>query len=181
MSNPLNPGGPTTSALGAAGRPTLTSLLTLKYPQSIIVLDSYDEASKAVDFLADQKFPVDQLCIVGTDLKTIERVTGRKTWGSVLLQGATSGVFMGLLVGLMLSLFTQGSMLAMILAGVVFGVLFGAVSSAMGYAMSGGKRDFNSIAQTVATKYEVLGEHKVAAQARELLTQMPGQRAKMFE
>lgn len=162
-------------------RPAITSLLTLKYPQPVATYDTYEQAQQAVDHLADQKFPVEQLCIVGTDLRTIERVTGRKTWGSVLLQGATSGVFMGLFVGLMLSLFTQGPLVAMVLAGVMFGVLFGAVSSALGYAMSGGHRDFNSITQTVATRYEVMGEHKVAAQARESLAQRPGERSRMFE
>lgn len=35
--------------------------------------------------------------------------------------------------------------------------------------------------QTVATKYEVLCEHKVAAQAREMLLQAPGARAAAFE
>ena len=47
--------------------------------------------------------------------------------------------------------------------------------------MSRGKRDFTSVTQTVATKYEVLCEHKVAAQAREMLLQAPGARASAFE
>ena len=47
--------------------------------------------------------------------------------------------------------------------------------------MSGGKRDFTSVTQTVATKYEVLCEHKVAAQAREMLLRLPGARAAAFE
>ena len=53
--------------------------------------------------------------------------------------------------------------------------------AAAGYAMSLGKRDFTSVTQTVATKYEVLCEHKVAARAREMLQQMPGARAAAFE
>ncbi len=44
----------------------------------------------------------------------------------------------------------------------------------LGYAMTRGQRDFSSVTQVVATKYEVLVEHKVAAQARELLSQLPG-------
>ena len=43
--------------------------------------------------------------------------------------------------------------------------------------MSRGQRDFTSVSQIVATKYEVLCEHKVAAEAREMLHQMPGSRA----
>jgi hypothetical protein len=61
------------------------------------------------------------------------------------------------------------------------GILLGIGFAAVGYAMSRGKRDFTSVTQTVATKYEVLCEHKVAARAREMLQQMPGARAAAFE
>ena len=37
----------------------------------------------------------------------------------------------------------------------------------------GGTRDFSSVSQVVATKYEVLVEHRFAEQARELLATMP--------
>ena len=60
-------------------------------------------------------------------------------------------------------------------------ILLGMAFAAMGYAMSRGRRDFTSVTQTVATKYEVLCEHKVAAQAREMLHQLPGARAAAFE
>jgi hypothetical protein len=53
--------------------------------------------------------------------------------------------------------------------------------NAAAYAMSRGRRDFTSVTQTIATKYEVLCEHKVAAQAREMLQAMPGARAAQFE
>lgn len=163
-------------------RPTLNSLLALEYPQSLAVYDTYAEAQRAVDFLADKDFAVDNLCIVGTDLKTVERVTGRRTWGNVVGGGASSGMMMGLFVGLVMSMFTQsGGKLAMILVTAAFGIIFGMLWAALGYALTRGRRDFNSIRQTVASRYEVLGEHKVAAQARELLATMPGSRAKLFE
>jgi hypothetical protein len=40
--------------------------------------------------------------------------------------------------------------------------------------MTRGQRDFSSVTQVVAPKYEVLVEHQVAAQARELLAKLPG-------
>ena len=69
----------------------------------------------------------------------------------------------------------------MLLVSLVIGVVLGIGFSAAAYAMTRGRRDFTSITQTVATKYEVLCEHKVAAQAREMLQQMPGARASAFE
>jgi hypothetical protein len=41
---------------------------------------SYLDAQKAVDYLADQQFPVHLVSIVGNDLKMVERVTGRLSY-----------------------------------------------------------------------------------------------------
>ena len=46
-----------------------------------------------------------------------------------------------------------------------------------GYAATRGRRDFSSVTQVVATRYEVLVEHKHAQRGRELLAQMPGRTA----
>ena len=54
--------------------------------------DSYERAQAAVDFLSDQKFPVENVTIIGSDLRQVERVTGRLTWGRVLAAGAGLGI-----------------------------------------------------------------------------------------
>ena len=54
----------------------------------------------------------------------------------------------------------------------VFGAVFGTIWAAVGYSVTGGQRDFTSVTQVVATKYEVLTEHKNAARGRELLREM---------
>ena len=51
----------------------------------------------------------------------------------------------------------------------------------LGYAMTRGQRDFQSVTAVVATRYEVLVEHKVAGQARELLAKLPGALPNAFE
>lgn len=170
----------TPAAAAAMGRPDLGQALMLEFPQSVAVYDTYADAQKAVDFLADNEFPVANLAIVGTDLKTFERVTGRRTWGTVIGQGAMSGIFMGLLVGIMLSLFVPGGLLVMLLTGIVFGIGFGILNAALSYGLSRGRRDFQSVTQTMASRYEVLGEHKVAQRARDLLREMPGERARAW-
>src|SRR3982751_3402031 len=83
------------------------SPIGLDFPQSLAVYDDYAAAQKTVDFLSDNKFPVEQCMIVGTDLKRIERITGRLTTGRVALGGLVSGVWLGLFVGLVLSLFSK--------------------------------------------------------------------------
>lgn len=148
--------------------------MKLDYPQSLAVYDEYAEAQRAVDFLSDQKFPVEQCMIVGTDLKRIERITGRLTTGRVAAGGMLTGLWLGLFVGLIFALFTEEGALGLILSTLVIGALFGVIWALVGYGLTRGQRDFSSVTQVIATKYEVLVEHKVAAQARELLAQLPG-------
>jgi hypothetical protein len=157
-----------------------TSPLGLEYPQSLAVYDDYAAAQRAVDFLADNKFPVEHCVIVGTDLKRIERITGRLTTARVALGGLLSGLWFGLFIGLVFTLFTEEDWLATILATMLFGALFGLIWALVGYAMTRGRRDFSSVTSVVATRYEVLVEHKVANDARELLTQLPGARPDPF-
>ncbi|MXG90091.1 general stress protein [Nocardioides flavescens] len=158
----------------APGRPG-TSPLGLDFPQSLAVYDDYAAAQKAVDFLSDSKFPVEQCMIVGTDLKRIERITGRLTTSRVAVGGLLSGLWLGVFVGLVLSLFSDGeSFWTTVVATTIFGGAFGIIWALVGYAATRGQRDFSSVTQVVATKYEVLVEHKSAAQARELLAQLPG-------
>ncbi len=55
----------------------------------------YAEAQAAVDALADRRFLVERLAIVGQGLRTIEQVTGRKGLGRAALDGAVSGALTG--------------------------------------------------------------------------------------
>jgi hypothetical protein len=134
---------------------------------------SYLDAQKAVDYLADQQFPVQLVSIVGNDLKMVERVTGRLSYPRVALSGALSGMWFGLFVGVMLSFFspTGGyfSIVTSVLMGAAFFMLFGIVT----YAMQRGKRDFTSTSQVVATNYDVVVAFEASHEARRMLQQLP--------
>ncbi|MHC6593306.1 YflT domain-containing protein [Arthrobacter sp. C152] len=135
--------------------------------------NSYLDAQKAVDYLADQQFPVQMVSIVGNELKMVERVTGRLSYPRVALSGALSGMWFGLFVGVMLSFFAPSpgyfSILTSVLMGAAFFMLFGIVT----YAMQRGKRDFTSTSQVVATNYDVIVAPEAAHEARRLLQQLP--------
>ncbi len=55
--------------------------------------DDYDSAQRAVDRLSDDGFPVEKLDIIGTDLRLVERVTGRLTKWRAAAAGALSGMW----------------------------------------------------------------------------------------
>ena len=153
--------------------PGVRAALSLEYPMSVAVYDKYEDAQKAVDYLSDNEFPVQNLMIVGTDLKQLERVTGRLTRGRVLAGGALSGAWLGGFVAMVFALFdSKSASLASFLTTILFGALFGLVWAFIGYRLTGGARDFTSVTQVVATRYEVLAEHKVVNQAKEMLAKL---------
>ena len=154
----------------AGGQPGLPTL-----PQGEVIAryGTYAEAQRAVDFLSDSHFPVQFCTILGTDLRMVERVTGRLTYGRVALAGALSGAWFGLFVGLLLSLFGGGAgigVFAAIIIGAGFGMLFGVIS----FAGTRGRRDFTSSSQIVAAEYEVMCVAEQSSQAVQLLERLPG-------
>lgn len=133
--------------------------------------DTYDEAQGVVDRLARAEFPVKQVSIIGSDLRTVERVTGKMTYNRAALAGAASGMWFGLFLGLLLFIFSpsQNAVLyvgAAVLIGAGFGTLFGLVS----YALNRRRRDFTSIHQVIAGKYEVLIDPTLTAKAQDVLS-----------
>ncbi len=90
------------------------------------------------------------------------------------LGGLLSGAWLGLFVGLIISLFGDDDALLVIGSVTLYGALFGVVWALVGYAATRGQRDFSSVSRIVATRYEVLVEHKHLARGQELLASMPG-------
>jgi hypothetical protein len=130
---------------------------------------TYLEAQKAVDFLSDKQFAVQDVTIVGEGLRAVERITGRLTYARVAVAGLASGAWFGLFVGLLLTLFGAapgGTLIAAIAIGAAFGVLFGIIS----YALTGNQRDFTSQSQIVASSYAILCAPESAGQARQVLS-----------
>jgi hypothetical protein len=133
--------------------------------------DTYEQAQAAVDFLSDQKFPVEHVTIIGTDLRMVEKVIGRLTTGRAIAAGAAGGAWWGLFVGLLLGIFsTNGTAwIGAVLGGLLIGLLFGAIFGWIGYAATGGRRDFTSISKIVASRYDVMCDPAHAEEARALL------------
>lgn len=139
----------------------------------LVTYDSYPAAQRAVDHLSDREFPVQHTAIIGTDLRMVEAVMGRLTYARVATQGAASGAWFGLLVGLLLSTFSDAGS-AVILVAFAYGAAFGVIFAVSAFAMTGGRRDFKSRSQIVATHYNVVVDQEVFGRARQLLSELPG-------
>ena len=147
--------------------------LSLDYPMSLGVFEKYEDAQKAVDTLSDKEFPVQNCLIVGTDLKQIERVTARLTWGRVAPRRAAVGRVAGRLRRphpLALRPTVEHLRAAALRRALGCG-LRRWCGAAAGYAFTRGQRDFSSVTQVIATRYEVFCEHKFAQQGRQILAE----------
>ena len=135
--------------------------------------ETYLEAQEVVDRLSKADFEVAKLSIVGNDLKTVERVTGKLTWGRAALAGAASGAWLGLFLGLVFTLFTPatpqsfGFIGAALLIGAGFGMIFGLVT----YGIQRRRRDFTSTHQVLASNYQIIIDPQLTAKAQQVLTQ----------
>ena len=132
--------------------------------QVIASFSRYVDAQHAVDHLSDEEFDVSALSIVGHDLATLEKVTGRLTYPRVAMMAAGQGAFFGLFFGLILTLFGGGGPMAILLI-VILGAAFWMLLGVISYAAQRGRRDFTSMSTIVATRYEVRARGDVAARA----------------
>jgi hypothetical protein len=134
-----------------------------------VVLDTFtnhESAQHAVDVLAEHKFPVEHVTIVGNGLKLEERILGRWTAGRALVTGAGTGAWIGLLIGLVFWIVSPWHAGAVI-AAIVLGLVFGAIFSVAAYAVQ--RRTFVSAPSVVADRYEMLVDVEFADEARRLL------------
>jgi hypothetical protein len=149
-------------------RPTTVRLDPVSMAWNLVAsYPTYDEAQAVVDRLSDDMFPVEHLDIVGSDLRLVERVTGRMTKGRAAAAGAASGAWFGLFIGLLIGMFSDGSnWLGVVLTGVLIGAVWGTVFGYAGHAATRGQRDFSSTKTLVAMKYDIVARGGQAEAAR---------------
>ena len=139
---------------------------------TVATYPDYPAAQRAVDFLSDQRFPVEQVSIVGSDLRLVENVLGRLTVGRAALTGASGGAWFGLLIGLLFGIFSTYNWFAVVATGIVAGAVWGAIFGAIAHAATRGQRDFLSRSSLVANQYAVLVVPQYADQAGQLLARL---------
>ncbi|MDO5728233.1 MAG: hypothetical protein Q4P71_01245 [Actinomycetaceae bacterium] len=152
------------SAVGLPTPPTGTEVASYR---------SYAEAQAAVDHLSDRELDVRVLTIVGTDLRLVERITGRLTVGKVVLSGALSGMWFGLFISILMTLWSSEPSYMILPMGIAMGALFGIIFNVVPYLMRRGERDFTSATQVVASRYAVLARENVN-EYRQILANSPG-------
>jgi hypothetical protein len=137
---------------------------------TVSTFDTYAAATRAVDYLSDNGFPVQKVAIVGTDLRLVENVLGRLTVARAAGAGVLSGAWLGLFVGLLLSIFSSNGWFGVLIAAILIGAVWGGIFGAVAHALTGGRRDFTSTRRLEASQYAVTVHADQADAARQLLT-----------
>ncbi len=152
----------------------MTSVFTSKTDRRTVAsYESYPEAIRAVDYLADRQFPVERLTVVARDLRYVEHVTGRMGYWRAAAQGAAGAALVGALLGFFFGLFdwveplVSGVVLAFY--GLLMGAVIGGVMGTAGHALAGGRRDFSSVPRLDAGQFEVVTDPEVADEASAML------------
>jgi hypothetical protein len=145
---------------------------------AIATYPEYPAAQQAVDYLSDNRFPVERTAIVGTNLTLVENVLGRMTTGRAALAGAATGAWFGLFIGLLFGIFAVVNWIGVVITAVLIGAAWGAIFGAIAHAMTGGRRDFTSASALRAREYAVTVEQDFAEEARQLLGRMSWQPAR---
>jgi len=152
-------------------RPSFSPQLP-KIPDGTVVasFSSYEQAREAVDTLARREgFSLQQISIVGSDLKSVERVIGRMSAARAAMSGAVTGTMMGLFVTLMWLLIYPEAGFSSILGVFLLAIAFGTIWSLLAYALSPRKREFTSMMQLTASRFDLLVPPSLAEQAAQVL------------
>jgi len=144
-------------------------------PQGEVIAEFLDYAL-AVDFvenLVKNDFPAAQIAIVGSDLRTVERLRGKLSYGRIALGGATTGAWMGLIIGLLFGAPTgtdpvdpnQFTGIESTFSAVLIGAGLGMLFNVIRFSLAKRKRGFISTSSVVASKYAVQVPSDLANQA----------------
>ncbi|HOA86023.1 MAG TPA: hypothetical protein PKH61_01305 [Microbacteriaceae bacterium] len=137
--------------------------------ETVASFSDYTRAQKTVSALVAGEVPARDIAIVGTGLRSIERVTGRLGWGSAARTGALNGALLGILFAAIIVLSMPDAPMQLF-AGVLFvGIAFGMLMSLISYSFVRRRRDYASVVQVVAETFDVTVAAASLHKARQVL------------
>ena len=159
----------------AAGKGSTAGSLAWRFPPQQVVAsyETHGQAARAVDYLAEQRFPVERTAIVGRGLESVETI-GRQSWRDSTMHTIGVWAVAGALVGWVIGLLDWASPLraafSLALWGLLFGALLGLVGGLLMRSLSGGKRQRITHSHVYrADSYDLLCDTDIADRARHLL------------
>ena len=116
---------------------------------------TYEGAQRAVSELIEAEIPARDIQIVGRGLRSVETVTGRLGYATAARSGAINGILLGLLFSAVFVLGAPDAAIQLFIGVMFVGIAIGMLMSIISYAVLRRRRDFTSVTQVVADRYEV--------------------------
>jgi hypothetical protein len=143
-------------------------------PQGEVIANfkQYQDAQDFVDNLVKNDFPASSVAIVGSDLRTVERVRGKLNYARLAASGAVTGAWLGLAFGLIFGSSPTESGAALFpgieaLASPIFiGAGMGMIFNITRFGLSKNKRGYISASSVVAAKYQIQVPASLAEKAK---------------
>jgi len=123
--------------------------------ETVASFKDYESAQKAVSALIAGEVPAAHIAIVGSALRTVEKVTGRLGYAQAAWSGALNGALLGLLFVALIAIWTPGASFGSLAGYLLIAVALGMLLRIATYAMVRRRRDFASVTQVSADHYDV--------------------------
>ncbi|GAA5028589.1 general stress protein [Microbacterium fluvii] len=130
---------------------------------------TYEGAQKAVSALIAAEIPAREIAIVGNQLRSIERITGRLGYARAARSGAVNGLFLGFLFAAIFVLGMPSVQIQVFVGVLLIGIAIGMMTSIVSYSIIRRRRDYASVMQVLADHYEVTVASHSAPRARQVL------------
>ncbi len=137
--------------------------------ETVATYPTYEGAQKAVSALIAAEVPARDIAIVGHGLRSLERVTGRLGYATAARSGGINGLLLGLLFSFIFVLGMPTASIAVFLGVLLIGVALGMLLSLITYSVVRRRRDFASVMQVTADRYEVCVTPTSLGKARQTL------------
>ncbi|WP_076490134.1 general stress protein [Microbacterium sp. RURRCA19A] len=137
--------------------------------EKVASFPTYEKAQKAVSSLIAGEVPARDIAIVGSGLRSIERITGRLGYATAARSGALNGLMLGLLFAFIFVLGTPTAQISAFLGVLLVGMALGMLLSLGTYSIVRRRRDFASVMQVTADHYDVCVAAPSLAKARGIL------------
>lgn len=132
-------------------------------------MSNYEKAQKTVSQLIAAEVPARDIAIIGQGVRTVERVTGKLGYAAAARSGAINGILIGLFLSAILVLGNPEVPIQLFVGFVLIGVAVGMLLSLVTYAIVRRRRDFASVTQFAADRYEVTVQPTSLSKARQAL------------
>lgn len=137
--------------------------------EKVASFPTYEAAQKAVSSLIAGEVPARDISIVGSGLRSIEKVTGRLGYARAARSGALNGLMLGLLFAFIFVLGMPTVQISAFVGVLLVGMALGMLLSLGTYSIVRRRRDFASVMQVAADHYDVCVSSANLAKARGVL------------